>query len=140
MSKYFEDESKARIFVIEQFERKLRNLICQRIRMSRKANLQEWNYFITFTYDNNLHTEETFKKQLYNRLSLFASRKDWKYIGVWERGKGTNRLHFHGIFSIPEGTMPGELIETNDYSFRAKKRQITLQNTYFNTYFGRSDF
>ena len=36
--------------------------------------------------------------------------------------------------------MPGELVEVNDYSFSSKKRQITMQNTYFNTYFGRSDF
>jgi hypothetical protein len=36
--------------------------------------------------------------------------------------------------------MPGELVEVSDYSFSSKKRQITMQNTYFNTYFGRSDF
>ena len=25
--------------------------------------LQEWNYFVTFTYSNGLHTEETFRKK-----------------------------------------------------------------------------
>lgn len=61
-------------------------------------------------------------------------------IGVWERSPDNNRLHFHGIFYIPEGTMPGELIKVNDYNFNTKRRQITNQNTYFNERFGRSDF
>ena len=140
MAEYFDTPQQADTFIAENFERKERNLICRRIRMSRKANHQKWNYFITFTYNDALHTEESFRKSLMNRLSLFSSRKKWRYIGVWERSPEKKRLHFHGIFFIPDGTMPGELVEVNDYSFSSKKRQITMQNTYFNTYFGRSDF
>ena len=40
----------------------------------------------------------------------------------------------------PKYYVPGELVEVSDYSFSSKKRQTTVQNTYFNTYFGRSDF
>ena len=40
---------------------------------------------------------------------------------------------------IPDGTMPGELIEVNDYSLKTHRRQVTYQNTYFNRRFGRSD-
>ena len=36
--------------------------------------------------------------------------------------------------------MPGELIEVNDFSLITHKRQTTIQNTYFNEKFGRSDF
>ncbi len=36
--------------------------------------------------------------------------------------------------------MPGKLIEVKDYSVVSKRVQITVQNTYFNERFGRSDF
>ena len=140
MAEYFDTPQQADAFIAENFERKERNLICRRIRMSRKANQQKWNYFVTFTYDDALHTEDSFRESLMNRLSLFSSRKKWRYIGVWERSPEKKRLHFHGIFFIPDGTMPGELVEVSDYSFSSKKRQTTAQNTCFNTYFGRSDF
>ena len=36
--------------------------------------------------------------------------------------------------------MPGELQEVNDFSLITHQRQTTVQNTYFNERFGRSDF
>lgn len=121
-------------------ERKKRNLICRRIRLSRKINIQEFNYFVTFTYNNALHTEDSFKKGLKKTLANFASRRSWKYVGVWERSPKKQRLHFHGLFNIPEGTIPPLMIEVNDYNFNTHRRQITHQNTYFNDRFGRTDF
>lgn len=73
-------------------------------------------------------------------MKRMVHRKGWKYIGVWERGGETNRLHFHGIFYIPENGMPGKLEVKKDYSFGSRKRQIIMQNTYFNDKFGRNDF
>jgi len=61
-------------------------------------------------------------------------------MGVWERAPKTNRLHFHGLFYIPEGTIPGFLLEVRDYNTREHKMQISTQSTYFNEMFGRSDF
>ena len=127
-------------YVDTHLERKLRNLVCRRIRLTRKANLQDFNYFCTFTYDSKKHTEEGFKKKLKNCFYHFANRKGWKYIGVWERSPENRRLHFHGVFNIPDKMMPGDLIEVNDYSFKTHKRQMTMQNTFFNKKFGRSDF
>lgn len=140
MLPYFKTEELSRIYVNENIERKLRNLIARRIRLTRKANLQEFNYFVTFTYDGKLHTEDSFRKGLKNCLRHLVERKQWKYIGVWERSPDKQRLHFHGIFHIPEGTMPGMLLDVNDYNFNTHNRQITHQNTYFNERFGRSDF
>ena len=140
MLPYFKMEELSRIYVNENIERKLRNLIARRIRLTRKANLQEFNYFVTFTYDGKLHTEDSFRKGLKNCLRHLVERKQWKYIGVWERSPEKQRLHFHGIFYIPEGTMPGMLLDVNDYNFSTHNRQITHQNTYFNERFGRSDF
>ena len=61
-------------------------------------------------------------------------------MGVWERAPKTNRLHFHGLFKIPENTLPGEMIEVRDYNTRAHRMQTNYQSTYFNERFGRSDF
>lgn len=50
MLPYFDDSSRAESYVNMQFERKLRNMICRRVRLTRKVNLQEFNYFCTMTY------------------------------------------------------------------------------------------
>ena len=76
---FFRDEETCKSFISAQYERKHRNMIYRRIRMARKANLQEWNYFCTFTYSDELHTEKTFREKLRNCLSLLSSRKEWKY-------------------------------------------------------------
>ena len=94
----------------------------------------------TFTYDGKKHDENSFKQRLKETLSNFSNRRHWKYVGVWERSPEKKRLHFHGMFYIPDGTMPGELQEVNDFSLITHQRQTTIQNTYFNERFGRSDF
>ena len=140
MKPYFKDEDGTIKYVEVQFERKLRNLICRRIRLTRKVNLQDFNYFCTFTYDGEKHTEESFMRKLRGCFKMMCHRKGWKYVGVWERSPEKKRLHFHGLFYIPDGAMPGELVEVKDYSPIKKKVQTTIQNTYFNERFGRSDF
>lgn len=137
---YFKTEKAAETYVDSNLERKNRNLIARRIRMTRKINLQDFNFFVTFTYDGKIHTEESFKKKLKNCLKSYSSRKAWKYVGVWERSPERQRLHFHGLFHIPEGTMPGILFTQRDYSLKTHRMQETTQNTYFNKKFGRSDF
>ncbi len=140
MTVFFPKDKKLDEYVKYNLEKKRRNLICRRTRMVRKANLADFNYFCTFTYSNELHTEDSFKKTLKKTLANFASRKAWKYMGVWERSPEKQRLHFHGLFEIPDGMIPGELITKRDYSTTARKMQETLQSEYFNARFGRNDF
>ena len=140
MLPYFPNRDKTEKYVKEQFERKERNLVCRRVRLSRKIYLAHFNYFCTFTYDSAKHTEESFKKKLQDCFRNMCHRKDWKYAGVWERAPETKRLHFHGLFEIPEGSMPGELLTVSDYDVKKHKMQETYQNSYFNKRFGRSDF
>ena len=140
MRHYFSDAEAARLYVETNTWRKTRNLIARRVRMVRKINLQAFNYFVTFIYNSELHTEESFRKKLKSCLSHFCTRKSWKYVGVWERSPEKKRLHFHGIFQIPDGTMPGMMLEVADYNFKAHRRVVTHQNSYFNEEFGRSDF
>ncbi len=139
MLPYFRSKRQAENYVNAGFERKQRNLISRRVRLTRKVNLQEFNYFCTFTYDDEKHTEESFKKKLRDTFKKMCYRRNWKYAGVWERGK-KDRLHFHGLFYIPEGQMVGEIIMVKDYSTTKHKMQERPQNTYFNERFGRSDF
>ena len=140
MLPYFRDSISCRAFVEENFARKHRNMICRRTRLWRKINHQRFNYFVTFTYSDELHDEESFAKKLMRCIQHFSSRKGWLYIGAWERGGDTNRLHFHGIFYIPDGALPGEIETLRDYDTRAKKMRTIQQNTFFAKKFGRNEF
>ncbi len=140
MRPFFLSDAATENYVSLNMERKNRNLIVRRTRLVRKVNLQNFNFFVTLTYNDLIHTEESFKKKLRTMLGHLCNRKGWKYIGVWERSPKKQRLHFHGIFYIPDGTLPGIMEEKESYSFSERKRQITWQNDYFNNQFGRNDF
>ena len=136
----FATAEEANEYARRQTERK-RNNACKRYtRLWRKVYLQgKWDYFVTLTYDSDKHTEEAFRQSLRNTLKHLVSRKGWKYIGVWERS-ASERLHFHGIFYIPEHAMIGELKQVSDYSTKQHRMQTTYQNTHFSRRFGRNDF
>lgn len=140
MLPYFDSVEQLKWYVDLGMERKQRNIIARRVRMVRKANLADFNYFCTFTYDDKKHSEDTFKKKLKNKLSLLAYRQDWRYMGVWERSPEKKRLHFHGLFHIPDNAMVGELVEKTDFSTVSHTMQTINLNTYFEERFGRNDF
>lgn len=71
MLPYFENKQRAEDFVNVNFDRKIRNLITRKVRLWRKINLQEFNFFCTFTYDERKHTEESFSKRAKNHFSQF---------------------------------------------------------------------
>ena len=136
----FESGEEAELFVEEHFERLSRNCWERYKRMIRRSYIQQWNFFCTFTYDDQKHSEDSFKKKLLNTLYHLSSRKGWRYIGAWERGELGQRLHFHALVYIPPDGMLGELEEHNDYSTKRRRWEKSLQNSFFNEKFGRSDF
>lgn len=136
----FKNEDEATQFVEEHFDRLSRNRWERYKRMIRRGYNYRWNYFCTFTYDDNKHTEESFRQKLMNTLYHFSSRRNWRYIGAWERGEQGQRLHFHALAYIPDGQMPGVLEEHEDYSTKRHRREKTIQNSFFNERFGRSNF
>lgn len=136
----FKNAEAAELFVKDNLDRKHRNVIVRRMRFARKAFNQRFNFFVTLTYDDKKHDEQSFKKKLLRTISNFAVRKGWKYMGVWERGKKTDRLHFHGLFYIPEGTLSGELQEITDYNYKTHKKRTVVQNSFFLDRFGRNEF
>ena len=141
MEEAIPDKEQRKEYVERNNERKKTNAIRRKVRLSKKVNLQrEWSYFCTFTFSDEKHTEESFRKSLRNTLKHLVNRKGWKHIGVWERGGETGRLHFHGIFYIPPDGMVGEIVETTDYNTKDHRMQTTHQNTYFLERYGRNDF
>ena len=126
-------------YVESNADRKRKNLIRRRMRFVRKALNQEFNYFVTLTYDDKKHTEDSFKKAVKKQLQNFVTRKYWRYMGVWERGKKTNRLHFHGLFYIPKGTLSGDFIVTRDYNFKKHTVRTVQQSSFFLDRFGRNE-
>ena len=127
-------------YVQMQLENKKRAIQARRLRFIRKAYMNDFNYFATFTYDDAKHDEQSFRKKLSKLLRNLSSRKFWKYMGVWERAPVTERLHFHGLLEVPNGQMLGETITEYSWSTRQQKMQFSIQNSYFNSKFGRSDF
>ena len=141
MEEAIPDKEQRTEYVERNNERKKTNAIHRKVRLSKKVNLQgEWSYFCTFTFSDEKHTEESFRKSLRNTLKHLVARKGWKHIGVWERGGETGRLHFHGIFYIPPDGMVGEIVETKDYNIKDHRMQTAHQNTYFLEKYGRNDF
>ena len=140
MLPFFEDRTATENYVDANMARKKRNLICRRVRMVRKANLADFNFFVTLTYDDKKHTECSFKKQLKTCFRNLCYRRNWKYMGVWERSPERKRLHFHGLFNIPDNAVVGEFQEVTDYSTNLHAMQTINQNTYFAERFGRNDF
>lgn len=66
------------------------------------AKNNNFNYFLTITFDSkkvDISNELYIKKTILKRFNNFKNRYDsnFKYIIVAERGKKTDRLHFHGL-------------------------------------------
>ena len=127
-------------YVNENVDRMNRNAWQREKRFRRKAYLNRWNYFVTFTYNGKKHTEETFRKKLRKCLSNLHTRRGWNFMGVWERGEETDRLHFHCILYGPAGQMVGKITPKKEYSKRLGKVKETFSNDFFERKFGRNDF
>lgn len=136
----FETDNAATRFVKYNLSRQKRNYILRRMRFVRKAYNHDFNYFVTLTYDDKKHTEYNFRRKLTYVLNNFSARKGWRYMGVWERGNKTNRLHFHGLFYIPAGTLSGKLEVIEDYNYKRHTLRSVTQNTFFLDRFGRNEF
>ncbi len=140
MRPLFANEKDLETFVEDNCFRRWRNVVVRRQRFARKAYNQNFEWFVTFTYSDEKHTEVSFKQRLLETLRHLATRRHWLYMGVWERGKDTDRLHFHALVHIPDGEMVGELEKVTDYNKKTGKQKTLLQNTFFRDKFGRNEF
>lgn len=140
LAPYFESDEALHKHLDYKMECKRRSETARRIRCQRRAALHELSYFTTFTYDDKKATEKEFEKRLLTALSNLASRKGWKYMGTWERGGDTDRLHFHAVLYIPEGKKVGKLELKRDYDVKKKRMVERMENSFFWDRFGRNKF
>ncbi len=140
MLELFPDMENLDGYIADRIKRKLNNLLHRKKRFRRKAYLNEWNYFVTFTYDDQKQTAESFKKRLRKCLSNLHTRRGWRYMGVFEEAPETGRLHFHGLLYVPAGELIGNITEIQDYSTAQGKMQTRFENDFFAKAFGRNDF
>ncbi len=125
----------------EMFEKYKKSVSKRILRLTRKALLNNFNWWVTFTYDDDKVTEAEFEKKLRCALSDFSSHRGWRYIMVSERGKKTDRKHFHALIKIPDGQEVGAFFNRSQRSSKrfGKWEQIN-DNSYFNERFGNSDW
>lgn len=136
----FDDDNALDEFIAAEMKRKAHNLGMRKKRFRRKAFLNRWTHFVTITYDDAKHDEETFRRKLRRCLCNLHTRRGWRYMGVFERAPETKRLHFHALVYVPDGEMIGTLTEKRDYSTKTHQMQTTHENDFFAKKFGRNDF
>ena len=82
MEETIPDKEQRKEYVERNNERKKTNAIRRKVRLAKKAYLQEWSFFCTFTFSDALHTEESFRKSLRNTFKHLVARKGWKHIAA----------------------------------------------------------
>ena len=127
---FFRDKDETEYFVDDNLSRIRKNVNSKKNRAWKKARLADFNYFCTFTYDDNKVTESEFRTKLKRLLANLNYRKHWTYMGVWERGEKTNRLHFHALVHVPEGQMVGEFTKVRDYNTEKRRMQGRKNNVF----------
>lgn len=128
-------------WVARMIERQKRNLYLRQRRFRQKAYLNQWNYFVTITYDEaRFDSEENFRTTLGKCLSNLHTRRGWCYMGVFEYGEENGRLHFHALVNVPEGEMIGNLTSIRRYSTKRKCWEESCENSFFRVRFGVNQF
>ena len=110
-------------------------------RIKRYENKLAWvdfNWFVTFTYDSEKETEETFVKRLKKVFSNFKTRHRWLVMAIPEDGSENGRRHYHAFIHIPDGKMVGELFKRKLWSQKKRRWTYVTDNTYFSKRFGYS--
>lgn len=125
--------------IIKFIKSKEKSIYARMDRFRKKALNNEWNYFVTITYDDKKYNENSFKAKLKKCLANLHTRYGYKYMGVFERSK-IGRLHFHALMFIPQNEMRGEIIIKKDYSTEDKRMRVAHINSFFEERFGRNDF
>ena len=120
------------------YKNKLRNIHKRIQRYENKLAWVDFNWFVTFTYDSEKETEETFVKRLKKVFSNFKTRHRWLVMAIPEDGSENGRRHYHAFIHIPDGKMVGELFKRKLWSQKKRRWTYVTDNTYFSKRFGYS--
>lgn len=134
-----DDLKKLRAYIFNFVYKEKENLKARKQLFRRKALNNDWNYFVTFTYDDKKHNEDSFVKVLKKKLQNLHTNYGWLYMGCFERSK-TERLHFHGLVWVPEGAMKSNIREVSYFDTTSHKKAVSFINEEFESKIGRNDF
>ncbi len=146
----------------------------RRRRFRLKAFNNDFNYFCTFTYsdqilyelltkkdwpkgskgdyvrffdegrkwclENRLFIEEAFRKKLKKVLQGNSTSLGWTYMGIFERGDKSERLHFHCLANIPDASVLGDMYQDDYFSFESRQREISTISPTYSKKLGRANF
>ena len=121
------------LWIADQYERCSNNYFAKKKRMMKKAYLGDFNYFVTFTYDNSKITEQDFSKKLLKSLQNMTFFYKWTYMGVCEKGAENGRTHYHFLIRVPEGrhSMPGYLHLLSHFDKKKGRSVFYTSNSHF---------
>lgn len=135
-----DNEAYTEEYISDEIERKRQKASATRRRFLRKGYLNKWTFFCTFT-NGQFESEKEFKEKLKKCLANYHTRHGWRYIGVWEKGDKTDRLHLHLVLYVPEnGHIPGTFEEIKSYNFHKHRKLERNENSFFREAFGINDF
>ena len=96
------DKEQRKAYVERNNERKQTNAIRRKVRLSKKVNLQrDWDFFCTFTYSDEKHTEESFKRSLRNTFKHLVNRKGWEAYRRMGARRGNGKTAFPRYLLYP---------------------------------------
>lgn len=143
-------------FVLDQMEYKIEEkdaiFACERLKHNYNArkktfenkiylNLDQFNFFVTVTYDNKKYpSEDLFRKRLTKLWRNLAVNHGWRQIGVFEHGEQGERLHYHAIVFIPKDGLVGKFVPERSYSTKRRRWEFRCTLDYFTERFGRNEF
>ena len=107
-----------------------------------KAFFNDWNYFTTITYDDDLISDpEIFKIKLLKLLANLKVRHNLKYMLVFEEGEKNERVHAHLLMNVPNDLKEIlKIKEHKHYNLNTKSLDVWNESEYFKIRFGRNDF
>ncbi len=142
MAGMFDDLVAAKAYATIRMESKLRCRQERATRFRRKAYLNPFTYYATFTYDDALFPDyPAFDKALRKWFNNNATRQGWKVMFVPEFGEENDRYHVHALIYIPKGaSVPGTFREYKRFNKKRHKMFVANENTYCRARFGLNDW
>lgn len=129
------------LWITDQYDRCSNNYFAKKKRMMKKAYMGDFNYFVTFTYDDKKISEAAFSRKLRKTLQNMTYFYHWTYMGVMEKGSEGGRTHYHFLINVPEGrhSMPGYLHLKSHWSEKKHTRVAYTSNSHFEK-FGKNEW
>ena len=138
---FFHHDDDAEAYVNVKLANKRRAQEARSTRFKRKAHLNRFDFYCTFTYDDKKCTFEQFDRELRVFFNNKACRNGWRVMFVPEWGKKSERYHIHALIHVEDPTsIPGDWKIERRYSEKKRRMVECLDNTYFRDRWGMNDW